>query len=242
MTVQYDGTEFAGFQIQVGRRTVQEVLETALHQVTGEGTRVAGAGRTDSGVHATGQVISFETRSSLNAQVLKRAMNAVLPDDVAIASAADAPAGFHARFSAKSRAYRYTVWNGRERLVIGREYAYSWRAYLDDAAMDRAAALLVGRHDFAAFAGASHSVDKPSNTVRALFRLHCWREDQRVLIEAAADAFLPHMVRNLVGTLMLVGTGLRMAEDVNEILASRDRRRAGRTVPAKGLCLTRVQY
>lgn len=242
MTVQYDGTEFSGFQLQVGRRTVQEVLETTLHQVTGDRTRIAGAGRTDSGVHATGQVVSFETRSLLTAPVLKRAMNAVLPDDVGIVSVADAPPGFHARFSAKSRAYRYTVWNGPQRLVIGRNYVYSWRAYLDDAAMDRAAAFLVGRHDFAAFAGAGHSVDKQSNTIRNLFRLHCWRQSERVHIEATADAFLPHMVRNLVGTLLLVGSGQRRAEDVTDILASRDRRQAGRTAPAKGLCLTRVQY
>ncbi|MGH2459007.1 MAG: tRNA pseudouridine(38-40) synthase TruA [Chloroflexota bacterium] len=242
MTVQYDGTDFAGFQVQVERRTVQGVLEAALGQVTGEDARMAGAGRTDSGVHALGQVISFETRSPLKASVLQRAMNAELPEDVVIVSAADASPGFHARFSARSRAYRYRIWNGPQRLAIGRQYVYSWRAFLDAGAMDRAAALLVGRHDFAAFAGASRSAERPSGTVRTLFRLHCWREDQWVQVEAVANAFLPRMVRNLVGTLLLVGSGRLPTGGVEEILASGDRRRAGRTAPAKGLCLTRVQY
>ncbi len=242
MTVQYDGTDYAGFQIQTGRRTIQEVLESALWQVTGDRTRVVGAGRTDSGVHATGQVISFVTRSSLGPFVLKRAMNAVLPDDVVIVDAADAPAGFHARFSAKSRAYRYTIWNGPQRTAIGRRYVYSWRAYLDAEAMNRAAAGLLGRHDFASFAGTTHSSERTSSTVRTVFRLHCWREDERVFVEAVADAFLPHMMRNLVGTLILVGTGRLAVDRVRAILASRDRARAGRTAPASGLCLIGVQY
>lgn len=242
MDVQYDGTGFAGFQVQDGQRTVQKTLEEALLRITGEVIRVAGAGRTDAGVHATGQVVSFQTRSSLEPVMLKRAMNAGLPEDVVIDAAANAPSGFHARFSARSRVYRYTVWNGPQRLAIGRQYVYPWRAFLDVTAMDRAACQLVGCHDFAAFAGATRSVEQPTSTVRTLYRLHCWRDEQRVIVEAAANAFLLHMVRNLVGTLMLVGMRQATAEDVMEILASRDRRRAGRTMPAKGLCLTSVQY
>ncbi len=242
MTIQYDGTGFAGFQVQVGRRTVQETLEVAINRVTGVATRVVGAGRTDAGVHATGQVVSFRTTSPMRTAALQRALNAVLPEDVVIVVAVDAPPGFNARFSALSREYRYTIWNSTERPVVGRQYVYHWRAPLDVTAMDQAARLLVGRHDFAAFAGSTASAERTVNTTRTLFRLHCWRDGQRVIVQAVADAFLPHMVRNLVGTLVPVGMHRMTADDVRAILASRDRRRAGVTVPARGLCLTRVEY
>lgn len=242
MTVQYDGTEFAGFQIQANQRTVQQVLEAAAYQVTGERIRVVGAGRTDAGVHATGQVVSFSTASTLDPTVLRRAFNAVLPADVVVVEAADAPPGFHARFSARSREYRYTIWNAPERLAIGRQFAYHWRAPLDVEAMDQAARVLIGRHDFAAFAAATAPSDQTVSTVRTIFRLHCWRDGRRVFVQVAADAFLPRMVRNLVGTLLPVGIHRAQADDVARILASRDRRQAGVTVPAHGLCLTRVQY
>lgn len=242
MTVQYDGTDFAGFQVQVGQRTVQATLEAAALQITGEPTRVVGAGRTDAGVHATGQVISFTTASQLEPATLRRAFNAVLPADVAIVDAAEAPAGFNARYSAKSREYWYVVWNAAERKVIGRQYVFHWRAFLDARAMDEAAQVLVGRHDFAAFAGATRPGERSTSTVRTLYRLRCWREGDSVIIQAIADAFLPHMVRNLVGTLLPVGMHRSTPDDLRDILASRDRRRAGRTVPARGLCLTRVHY
>jgi tRNA pseudouridine38-40 synthase len=214
----------------------------AIARVTGLPTRVVGAGRTDAGVHATGQVVSFQTTSRLGVSALQAALNAVLPEDVAVVSAAEAPPGFHARFSARSREYRYTIWNAPERPVVGRQYVYHWRSYLDATAMDQAARVLVGRHDFAAFAGSMRATERAASTVRTLFRLHCWRENQRVIVEAVADAFLPHMVRNLVGTLVPVGMHRATVDDVRAILASRDRRRAGVTVPARGLCLTRVEY
>lgn len=242
MTVQYDGTDFAGFQVQTGQRTVQGVLEAAASRVIGAPTRIAGAGRTDAGVHASGQVISFETASRLGPSELRRAFNAVLPDDVAIVAAADAPEGFHARFSATAREYRYTIWNAEERTALGRRFCYHWRAFLDAPAMDRAARALVGEHDFAAFAGATRSRERPSTTVRTLFRLQCWRDGSRVCVQAIGNAFLPHMVRNLVGTLLLVGRHQITEDEIRAILAGRDRRRAGRTVPARGLCLVAVLY
>ncbi len=214
----------------------------AIARVTGLETRIAGAGRTDAGVHATGQVVSFQTTSRLSTSALQNALNAVLPEDVAVVSAMEAPPGFHARYSARSREYRYTIWNAPERPVVGRQYVYHWRSYLDAEAMDRAARVLVGRHDFAAFAASMASTQRAASTVRTLFRLHCWRDGQRLIIQAVADAFLPHMVRNLVGTLVPVGMHRATADDVKAILASRDRRRAGITVPARGLCLTRVVY
>lgn len=240
--MQYDGTDFAGFQIQPGQRTVQETLELALYQVTGAATRIVGAGRTDAGVHATGQVVSFRTASVLSADVLGRALNAELPEDLAVVHAAEAPAGFSARFSAKGREYRYTIWNAPGRIAIGRQYAYHWRSHLDAAAMDRAARVLVGRHDFAAFAGATRPTGHNVNTVRTMFRLHCWRDGQWVVVQAIANGFLPHMVRNIVGTLLPVGMRRATVDDVQAVLASHDRRRAGVTAPARGLCLTNVLY
>ncbi len=242
MTVAYDGTNFAGFQIQPGRRTVQATLETAIARVTGVATRIEGAGRTDAGVHATGQVVSFRTASCHEPAVLRRAVNAILPEDVAVVSAVEVEAGFHARFSAKGRGYRYTIWNAPTPAVLNRRYVYHWRAVLDVDAMDRAAQLLVGRHDFAAFGGTTHGYERPTSTVRTLFRLHCWRDAQCVVVDAAADAFLPRMVRNLVGTLLRVGMGQVRPPDVEAMLRGGDRRLAGVTAPSLGLCLTRVWY
>jgi tRNA pseudouridine38-40 synthase len=242
MTIAYDGTDFAGFQIQPGERSVQETLEDAITCVTGEASRVEGAGRTDSGVHARGQVISFRTSSKLNPSTLGRALDASLPDDVTVVDVREAPAGFHARFSARGRAYRYTIWNERERPLFDRKYVYHWRAWLDDAAMDAAARVLEGQHDFAPFCGTLRGRDRPTDTRRHLFRLHCWRDGRRVVVDAAADSFLPHMVRNLVGTLMHVGTRKIGISDVQAILAGRGRQGAGGTAPARGLCLTGVWY
>jgi tRNA pseudouridine38-40 synthase len=242
MTIAYDGTDFAGFQIQPGERTIQETLENAIAAVTGERSRVEGAGRTDSGVHARGQVVSFRTASVLDPSTLGRAVDATLPDDVAVLDVRDALPGFHARFSARGRAYRYTIWNDRERPLFDRKYVYHWRAWLDDTAMDAAARLLVGQHDFAAFCGTLRGRDRPTDTRRRLLRLHCWRDGKQVVIDAAADSFLPHMVRNLVGTLIQVGTRKIEISDVPAILAGRSRQDAGVTAPACGLCLTRVWY
>jgi tRNA pseudouridine38-40 synthase len=242
MTVAYDGTDFVGFQVQIGQRTVQGVLEEAIARVTGLPVRVAGAGRTDAGVHATGQVVTFPTESSLAPAVVQRATNGVLAEDVVVLDAAEAASGFHARFSARARGYRYTIWNAAPRPIFDRRYVFLWRSFLDAAAMDKAARLLVGRHDFAAFGGTFRGRERPTSTIRTLYRLHCWRDGERVVVDAAADAFLPHMVRNLVGTLIPVGMGSTTAKDVRAVLDGRDRRRAGVTVPPQGLCLTKVWY
>lgn len=242
MTVAYDGTDFAGFQVQGDRRTVQGTLQAGFEQILGDPTPVEGAGRTDAGVHATGQVISLRTESEFLPEDLQRALNAVLPADVAVRDVAEASAGFHARFRATSREYRYTIWNAPVRLALGRQYWYHWRAFLDVPAMDNAARALVGRHDFAAFCGATRGREHPLDTIRTLFRCHCWRDGDQVRIDVAADAFLPRMVRNLVGTLIPVGMRQATADEVRAIFRGRDRRRAGPTAPASGLCLTRVSY
>lgn len=242
LTVAYDGTEFAGFQYQAGERTVQEVLESAISRVTGARARVHGAGRTDAGVHATGQEVSFETESALTARDLGRAINGVLPDDIGIRVARNVSPDFHARYSAVARGYRYTIWNGSRPLVLGRRYAYQWRRILDVSSMNRAAAALVGTHDFAAFGGSLRGRDRPTTTVRTIFRLHCWSEADRVYVDAAANAFLPRMVRNLVGALLQAGMGETTVKDVEAALESRRRPAVAITVPPHGLCLTHVWY
>jgi tRNA pseudouridine38-40 synthase len=242
MTVAYDGTDFAGFQVQRERRTVQGTLETALAAVTGATVRVEGAGRTDAGVHATGQTVSCRLPEGLAPAQLRRALNAQLPEDVVVQDLAEAPPSFHARFSARGRGYRYTIWNAPVRNVREQRRVYHWRSWLDVDAMNDGAQTLLGRHDFTAFSGSLRGRTQPTTAVRTLFRLHCWRDRDYVVIDAAADAFLPRMVRNLVGTLVPVGMGQRRARELAEILASGDRGQAGPTVPARGLCLTQVWY
>lgn len=236
--LEYDGTGFAGFQYQPGGRTVQGELEAALRQVTQEWVRVAGAGRTDAGVHALGQVASFRTATRLDAPALRRALNAVLPPDVAVRRCAEAPEGFHARFSALSREYFYRIINRPVRPAIDRERAHHVALPLDEAAMDVACRLLVGRHDFASFSGAG----RREGTVRTVLHAGCRREGDEIYVEVAAGAFLPHMVRNIVGTLIWLGTGKLDLPAFARILAGGRRSLAGPTAPPQGLYLARVNY
>jgi len=242
LTVSYDGTEFAGFQFQAGARTVQEALEGAVARITGVEARVQAAGRTDAGVHATGQVVSFRTESRLPPRELQRALNGVLPEDVAVVTAGDAPDGFHARFSAVARGYRYTIWNAPDPLILGRRYALHWRAFLDVPAMVRCSQVLVGHHDFAAFSGSLRGRERPTTTSRTIYRLHPWRNGGWVYVDVAANAFLPRMVRNLVGTLMQTGLHETMPEAVERALFAGTRTGAAITAPPHGLCLTNVWY
>jgi len=244
VVLEYDGTGFHGFQYQPGQRTVQGELEKALRRITGEEVRVIGAGRTDAGVHAAGQVASFRTTSELPAARLVRALNGVLPPDVAVRSARDVPLEFHARFSARARAYRYSIWNAETPTPLRRYYTYHWRGHLDVEAMRRAAGLVVGTHDFASLAGAADESGegRERTTLRTVYRAECRREGELVEIDVEANAFLPHMVRNLVGTLLWVGSGRTDEEGFAAILAARDRSIAGPAAPPHGLCLVDVYY
>lgn len=241
MTVEYDGTEFSGFQEQRGQevRTVQGTLQTAIEQLTGERVVVAGAGRTDAGVHALGQVIHFDTAAAIPVERWPYALNSALPPDVAIVAASWAPAGFHARYSAVRKVYRYTIIDRPQRSPLWRRQAHWIGAPLDAAAMAEAAAHLVGRHDFTAFAGAGRPV---RSAVRTLFELTVCRSDERVEVTAAADGFLYRMVRSIVGCLIEVGLGRWEPDRVARVLASRRRAAVATTAPACGLCLVRVEY
>ena len=233
-TVEYDGTDFFGFQAQPGVRTVQGELEAALaHLGNGERQPVDGAGRTDTGVHAMGQVIAFAYAGRLSVEELGRALDALLPGDVAIRDVRRAPAAFHPRHAARYREYRYTVWNG-PRSPIRERTALGVRVPLDTAAMERAGSVLVGRHDFSAFGAADR---QPVRTVHAV---RVRRSGQLVTIDVRADAFLRGMVRRMVAILLEVGRGKLNETDVRAALAARRPALDGAAAPARGLCLRRV--
>ena len=231
---EYDGTDFAGFQLQLTARSVQGELETALARLSGgERVVVDGAGRTDAGVHATGQVIAFTYRGTLTGPELQRAVNAQLPRDVAIRDVRRVPERFHPRYAARYREYRYTVWNG-PRSPLRERHALGVRVPLDTAAMARAGSALEGRHDFSALGVADRQ------PVRTLHRVRVRREGSLVTIDVRGDAFLRQMVRRIAAALLLVGRGEVEESAVAEALASRRPAFNGAVAPAKGLCLRRV--
>jgi len=240
-TLEYDGTGFVGWQAQAdGQRTVQDEFEAAIARVTGQQLRVAAAGRTDAGVHALGQVVSAQVSTELSPLVLQRALNQSLPEDLAVVAAERAADDFHARFSAIGKLYCYRVWNASTRSPM-RSARVHWVAReLDVPAMAKAAEAFLGSHDFAALQAAGSDVE---STVRTLERLDVEREPPGELVFwVQGDGFLRHMVRNLVGTLLEVGSGRRSIESMGELLACGDRRRAGPTAPAAGLTLVQVFY
>jgi tRNA pseudouridine38-40 synthase len=243
LRLEYDGTHFAGSQFQQGVRTVQGELEAAWTRLTGETRRWAFAGRTDAGVHARGQVANARTTTRHGLDVVQRALNALLPDDLAVLDAWEADTRFHARFSARERAYRYLLLNEQWPAPLLRTRTVHVPEPLDAAAMHEAATLLVGEHDFAAFGTAPTA---GGSTVRHCVRAGCRRDEEAdrriIVVDIAANGFLRHMVRAVVGTLILVGRRRLAPFDVAEILASRQRARGGPTAPPHGLYLETVLY
>ncbi len=239
LTLEYDGTDFEGWQrLPEGHRSVQAELERALAEISGHPVVVRGAGRTDAGVHARGQLAAASLEVRLDAETLGRAVNAKLPRDVVVNDVRLAPPDWNPRFAAEKKHYRYTIWNGRERSPLGDRYRLAYPRKLDLAAMAAAASQLEGRRDFASFQAAGSSVTK---TVRSLFELRVSGESgAEIHLDARGDGFLRHMVRNLAGTLIEVGVGQRAPDTMEALLASRDRRQAGATAPAHGLMLMSV--
>ena len=238
----YEGTQYHGFGLQPNRRTIQEVLEEALARCLGERVRVTAAGRTDAGVHASGQVVSFTTRGRLAPPELQRAVNAHLPDDVQVYGAADAPPELDARRSALRRHYRYLIWSHRLPSLWWRRWTWHLTDRPDLGAMQAAAHLLVGTHDFASFLG--HRSQEPAGrtTIRAVERAAWWHDGSLIGFEITANAFLRHMVRGIVGTLIEVGRGKLDPAQFGTILEAGDRRQAGPNAPPHGLILTGVDY
>jgi tRNA pseudouridine38-40 synthase len=239
LLLSYDGTDFSGWQRQPDRRTVQQVLEEAIGQLTGGIPATNASGRTDAGVHALGQVVHFYTASRHPPEVFVKALNAMLPRDVRVRGAWEMPQSFHATLDAKAKLYRYVIDNGR--IADPFQTRYSWHVYqpLDTNAMHRAAQALKGRHDFHSF-----ETDWPNRTssVRTITHVAVNRMNDVVWIDVEADGFLYNMVRAITGTLVEVGKGKWPGSKVAEVLAAEDRREAGPTAPAQGLFLVRVRY
>jgi tRNA pseudouridine38-40 synthase len=236
--VAYDGTEFLGFQWQSQGRTVQGVLERALAQVTQTATRVTPSGRTDTGVHAQGQVIGFRATWRHTLADLQRALNAVLPADVVVTDLALAAPDWHPRFSARRRYYRYRVLNQEWRAPLERRYALLVTRPLDAVAMQAAAEPLLGEHDFASFGQPTQG----DSTVRYIFSAQWQQDGPWFTFDVVGNAFLRSMVRSLVGSLLQVGLGDWPVEQMQAVLDSRDRAQAAPPAPACGLCLMRVDY
>jgi tRNA pseudouridine38-40 synthase len=241
LTVEYDGEAYQGWQLQPDAPTVQAVLEAALATALREPVRVRGAGRTDAGVHARGQVAAVRV-SQVPADLakLQKSLNALTPDDVAVRELAVVGDDFDPRRQARSRVYEYRILNAPAPSPFWRRHAWHVPRALDVDAMSAAAAVLVGEHDFAGFRAADAEVLR--STVRRALVSRIDREDELLVYRIEATAFLKHMVRNIVGTLVEVGSGARPAADVAAVLASRDRGRAGPTAPPHGLCLVAVRY
>lgn len=246
LTIAYDGTDYAGWQVQPGEKTIQSMLERAVYRVTKDRVRVIGSGRTDSGVHALGQVASCTLPSWRDSSVrLGHALNANLPDTIVVTEAQDAPADFHAIRDAISKRYRYQLQLGGRRDAFEHRYRWQLHGKIDVDQMRSAALRFVGRHDFASFQATGSDRKTTTRVVHACELIPqqvATSDGMHLAMEVEADGFLYNMVRNIVGTLIEVGRGKRPVEWIDEVLAARDRDAAGQTAPAKGLFLLRVCY
>jgi len=240
LTISYRGTDFSGWQCQPGKRTVQECLETALEKIWGHNISLQGSGRTDTGVHALGQVASFNAPRLHADSVLQRALNANLPRDVRVVKCRLVPPAFHARFDAIGKTYRYLVWNRLVQDPFTLDTHWHVPRPLDLPVMRRAARFLLGEHDFASFT--SNPGYERESKVRIMSRASIVRDGSNLVFQFTADGFLYRMVRNLVGGLVKVGLGKITADDFGEILRARSRSEAPANAPACGLYLVSVKY
>jgi tRNA pseudouridine38-40 synthase len=240
ITIEYDGTNYHGWQRQTDDRTIQGTIEAALSTMTGEDVALIGSGRTDAGVHALGQVANFRTARTLVPQAFQAGLNSLLHDDIVITNCALADQAFHARYDVKTKTYCYHILNRPLPQAIGRQYAWHIRKSLDLEAMRRATAHILGSHDFKAFEGTG---SPRSNTIRRVERAQWSRSTpENLIFEIEADGFLRYMVRNLVGTLVDIGLGKKSSDDLGAILQARDRAHASATAPPHGLFLLNVTY
>jgi tRNA pseudouridine38-40 synthase len=240
LVVEYDGTRYHGFQLQAGQETIQSKLEEAIKELTGEQVRVITASRTDAGVHATGQVVSFRTGSAHTTETFISGLNYYLPVDIAVNAAYRADDSFNVRREAVSREYNYYILNSKTRSPMRDRFVYRVPEKLDIEAMNAAASVLTGEHDFASFVNNTEAATK--STARRVYRAEMKKEGDTAIFNIVANSFLMHQVRNTIGTLVRVGRGKISAEEFRIILEKATPGLAWPTAPAKGLCLMQVNY
>jgi tRNA pseudouridine38-40 synthase len=246
--IEYDGTDYRGFQRQpeIHGQTIQGTLEAAIERVSGAFSVVYGAGRTDAGVHASGQVIHFSTASHLSPQIWQRALNALIPASLAVRWVREVPEEFHARYSARSRSYRYTILNDAAPAALMARYSYFRPQELDIDLMQAACRLLPGRKDFGAFGSSPDERNPlkpgPHSCVRTMLQAECLRQDALIFCDFTADAFLTGQVRRMVGTLLLVGQKRLSLDEFARIVQQARKTHPGSAAPPHGLCLVRVSY
>lgn len=239
LLIEYDGTNYAGWQWQKNEKTIQETLLKTIEQVIQENTKLYGASRTDAGVHALGQVANFKTTSNIPSQRLVHAINFYLPYDITVKHAVDVSESFHAQYCAKSKIYQYTLFNDWIRTSLNRHFCYMYGFKLDIDKMTSATKYIIGIHDFTSFTTKAWC---EKNRIRTVKRLDIRKEGKYIYFTIEANGFLYNMVRTIVGTLIEIGRGKIPVEDVEEILNSKNRKLAGPTAPARGLCLIEVKY
>ena len=239
--VEYDGTDYHGSQYQANAPTIQGEIEKALLKLTEKKTRIKAASRTDAGVHACGQVVSFDTDTALPLSTYIDGLNHFLPDDIAIKEAFAADKSFDVRRDAVSREYRYSIFKSPTRSPLQRRFAYRMNGELDITAMNKACQALIGKHDLSSFVSNAETAKK-KRTVRNIFQASVTQEDMMVHMDIVADSYLPHQVRNMMGSLIKVGQGKMTVDEFYTMIESRTPGMAGPTAPAEGLCLMRVNY
>lgn len=240
LKIEYEGTGYAGWQCQRPQvKTIQQVLETALRRIFQRKIKIVASGRTDAGVHAICQVANFKVASNITPRKLQNALNGVLPDDIVITGVEDEGEGFNSRFSVKSKIYRYTILNRDYPSALLRKVSYFYPHRLDIRLMLKESRALLGRHNFSSFQASGSKVRSASRTIK---KIRVFKDGSLVHIDIEADGFLYNMVRNIAGTLIEVGRGRFPAGSLKRILRLKDRRLAGPTAPARGLCLMKVRY
>lgn len=239
LVIEYDGSNYGGWQKQNNNKTIQETVEKAIKKITGEEVELIGSSRTDAGVHAKGMVANFHTNSKIPGQRFREAINTKLPDDIAIVKSEEVSEKFHARYSSLGKTYSYTIINREEKVAIKKDFCYAVRDKLNIDLMKEGCKYFIGKHDFSAFKSTGSSV---KTSVREVSDLHIEKYEDKIKIFITADGFLYNMVRIIVGTLLEVGKGKISCADIEEALESLDRSKSGPCAPARGLVLEKVYY